>query len=140
MLKGEHSEKMNAMKKLVEQQLRDEHAGVLESHSAAHAARAQEIEEMLREEMKSHRDSIEKLLEMESIMKRNQDDGERRLEELHVERFFRQDECDEKLIEQQLRDEQSTIESHSAAHAERARSEILREEMKSHRDSHSEIV
>ena len=36
------------MKKLVEQQVRDEHAGVLESHSAAHAARAQEIEEMLR--------------------------------------------------------------------------------------------
>ena len=28
MLKGEHSDKMNAMKKLVEQQLRDEHAGV----------------------------------------------------------------------------------------------------------------
>ena len=37
MLKDEHSDKMNAMKKLVEQQLRDEHAGALESHSAAHA-------------------------------------------------------------------------------------------------------
>ena len=38
MLKGEHSDKMDAMKKLVEQQLRDEHAGALQAHSAAHAA------------------------------------------------------------------------------------------------------
>ena len=81
MLKGEHSDKMNAMKKLVEQQLRDEHAGVLESHSAAHAERAREIEEILREEMKSHRDShSEKLFEMEELLKETRDDGARRLE------------------------------------------------------------
>ena len=39
---SQHSEKMNAMKKLVEQQLRDEHA--LNHIPAAHALRAQEIE------------------------------------------------------------------------------------------------
>ena len=36
MLKDEHSDKMNTMKEF----LQDEHAGALQAHSAAHAARA----------------------------------------------------------------------------------------------------
>ena len=83
MLKDEHSEKMNAMKKLIEQQLQDEHSGILASHSAAHAARAREIEELWRSEMYENKTlHSEKLFEMESMMRKNRYDGEKRTKQL----------------------------------------------------------
>ena len=111
MLKDEHSEKMNAMKKLIEQQLQDEHSGILASHSAARCSR--EIEELWRSEMYENKTlHSEKLFEMESMMRKNRYDGEKRMEQLqdmlkdeHSEKMNAM----KKLVEQQLRDEHAGV-------------------------------
>ena len=90
---------------------------VLLNLTLPHMLKEHEIEEMLREEMKSHRDShSEKLFEMEELLKETRDDGARRMEELqdmlkdeHSEKMNAM----KKLIEQQLRDEHAgVLESH----------------------------
>ena len=96
----------------MEQQLQDEHSGILESHSAAHAERAREIEEIWRDEMDSVRDQheisvqqhrnlhAERLKEMETLLRREHDAALAATHGVHTEKVNKMESMLSNVVEE----------------------------------------